>query len=116
MRTHDARERAFLREFAQLLGVEEVTSEVLAESLGFDELTPEKLDEWFITEVLGGAKVDASEPAARVVQVDRDEQPPTVQRGAALPPVRPNRRGSGWFPRPGWYADGFSELRRASRC
>jgi hypothetical protein len=28
------------------------------ESLGFAELTPENLDEWFITEVLGGAKVN----------------------------------------------------------
>jgi hypothetical protein len=92
MRTHDARERAFLREFAALLGVEEVTPEALAESLGFDELTPERLDEWFITEVLGGVKVDASEPAARVVQVDRDEQPVAGPRRAALPPARPKRR------------------------
>ena len=80
----------FSARFAQLLGVEEVTSEALAESLGFDELTPEKLDEWFITEVLGGTKVEAPEPAARVVQVDRDEQPSAGPRRAALPTARPD--------------------------
>jgi hypothetical protein len=51
---HDEQEGAMLREFAQSLGVEDVTDEVLLELLGLDELTPEKLDEWFSTEVLGG--------------------------------------------------------------
>jgi hypothetical protein len=93
MKTPDVRERAFLREFAELLGVEEMTSEALAKSLGLDELTPDKLDEWFITEVLGGANGDAPEPAARVVQVERDEQAATSPRRAALPPARPKRGG-----------------------
>jgi hypothetical protein len=95
MTTHDEYERAFLRDFARDLGVEELTSEALAKSLGFDELTREKLEEWFITEVLGEVfgheQADTPEPAARVVQVERDERPAAGPSRAALPAARPKR-------------------------
>jgi hypothetical protein len=90
----DERELKLLRELADFLEVEELTSEALATSLGFDELTPERLEEWFITEVLCVENVDAPEPATRVVQVKRDHGSPTGPIRAALPPARPKRTGS----------------------
>lgn len=89
---------AFMREFAKDLGVEEVTSEALAKSLGLDELTPEKLDAWFLREVLGVDLDEPTEPPARVVQVDRDERRAGPSNRLALPPARRRRPG----PRGDW--------------
>jgi hypothetical protein len=99
MTKHDRREEEFRRYYAELLGVEELTSEALATALGFDELTPEKLDQWFREEVL--AEIFDAPPrtrqSARVVQVDRDEpaRKPEASKRSALPeaPATRLRRG-----------------------
>ena len=78
----------FLRDYARLLGVEELTSEALAKSLGLDELTPERLEAWFAREVLG---IDDDEPPLRVVQVDREEPRAPQPDRRALPSTRSGR-------------------------
>ena len=80
----DKREQEFLRSYARELGLEELSSEALAKSLGFDELTPEKLYAWFADEVLG-VRPEAGKSGGRVVQVDPDEDPRPATDRLALP-------------------------------
>ena len=95
----DEDEQAFLDHFARECGFgsfAELSPEALATSLGFDELTPERLDAWFIEEVLArrGRRPPPQEgAAARVVQVDVEKPQPEPKPGQlALPSAKKRRR------------------------
>ena len=73
----DGLEAAFLRNFAERLGLEELSEAALATSLGFDELTAERLDQWFVEMALAGRRGGRprSPQDAKVVQVDDEPNP-----------------------------------------
>ena len=63
----DPRERAFLARLAAWLEVPDLSEERLAKSLGFDELTDEKLEAWFEREQRrAGRRVDADVTVTQV--------------------------------------------------
>lgn len=79
MAKDDATEREFLAGLMRKFGIEDLSEAGLFEALGFDELTDEKLEQWFASEVL--ARDDwRGEGEARVVQVDPEDEPRVIQR------------------------------------
>ena len=83
MAKDDATEREFLAGLKRRFGIEDLSEAALFKALGFDELTDEKLEQWFASEVLARRDQRGADEA-RVVQVDRDE--PRVTRRQMLRP------------------------------
>ena len=74
-------EAGFLRRLADQLGVEELSEEALAKSLGIDGLTDEYLDRWFAALVQRSAH-GSDEPRATVVQSTPEPAGPSLPRGS----------------------------------
>ena len=85
MADDDATEREFLAGLERRFGIEDLSEAGLFKALGFDELTDEKLEQWFASEVL--ARDDwRGRGEARVVQVDPDDPAGPAVRRKPLPP------------------------------